>query len=271
MDKNEIIASAVKFVLEAPGNFITSEDALDPDYVGMKIFEEPVLAFGLADDELYMKFKSPDIIGSNFLTPTEWLPGARTVISFFLPYTDRIKCANAADKEWPAEEWLHGRYEGQLLVKALAVHLQELLAGSGYEALVPTLDDRFDTGNDINEFASNWSERHVAFACGLGTFGLSGGLITRKGLCGRFGSVLTGLALPGDPREYSDPHEYCSICGACIKRCPVAAISLTYGKKSQLCSDFLDIVAERHKPRYGCGKCQVKVPCESGIPKKRKI
>ena len=57
----------------------------------------------------------------------------------------------------------------------------------------------------------------------------------------------------------------CSGCGACIRRCPVNAIT-PRGKEHPPCSDFLDETKIRFAPRYGCGKCQVQVPCMSGIP-----
>lgn len=56
------------------------------------------------------------------------------------------------------------------------------------------------------------------------------------------------------------------MCGACVKNCPVDAISLEEGKDHKICCDFLDITGKKFKPRYGCGKCQVSVPCQSSIP-----
>ena len=269
MNRNELITCAAKFTQDSPGNYIAKEIALSPDYAGMKIFEPPILAFGSADDAIYLQYKSPDVIGGHFMPPTEWLPEAKTVISFFLPYTARIKKANAANNLWPADEWLHGRFEGQLFVRALSVHLATLLSDAGHKSLVPSLDARFKTGDPTGKrFTSNWSERHVAFACGLGTFGLSRGIITEKGMCGRLGSVVTELDLPKDSRPYQETYAYCTMCGLCIKHCPVQAISFAEGKKHLPCSDFLDTVLAKHNPRYACGKCQVHVPCESGIPKK---
>jgi len=60
------------------------------------------------------------------------------------------------------------------------------------------------------------------------------------------------------------------MCGACGKNCPVNAISLDKGKNHVICSAFLERTAEKYKPRYGCGKCQIGVPCESSVPKKCK-
>lgn len=266
MDKKAIIESAIAFTQVCSQNYISEDVAICPEYVGMKLFEAPIFAFGAADDEIYTSYKSAGVIGGHFLTPAEWLPGARTVISFFLPFTERIKSANSQGIEWPAKEWLHGRIEGQKLVVALSAHLNSLLLDAGYESLVPPIDTRFKVGSGTSKFTSNWSERHAAFACGLGTFGLSRGLITNKGMCGRFGSVLTSLDLPADGRQYSDTYEYCIMCGLCAIQCPVNDISLEEGKKFTACSTFLDEVARIEKPRYGCGKCQVTVPCESERP-----
>ena len=272
MNKNDVITSAAQFIKDSPKNYINEEEAIHPDCVGVQIFETPIFAFGAADDELYTRYKSPDVIGSDFLCPTEWLPEAKTVISLFLPFTDKIKKANSANYEWPAAEWLHGRYEGQILLQELLTFLGNSLTEAGYKVVVPSIDKAFGfnvvTTEEGTKFTSNWSERHVAYACGLGTFGLSKGLITKKGICGRFGSLITDFDLPKDKRDYDDVYEYCTMCGACVPHCPAKAISLNDGKNSLLCSKFLDITREKYKPRYGCGKCQVKVPCTSGVPKR---
>ncbi|MCL2360480.1 MAG: 4Fe-4S binding protein [Defluviitaleaceae bacterium] len=268
MNKDDIITLAERYINDSPNNYITEENAIHPRYKGMQIYEAPIFAFGSADDELYIKYKSHEIIGSHFLCPAEWLPNANTVISFFLPYTGAIKAANSIDCRWPADEWLHGRYEGQNLLKQLLEYLEKILTEAGFKSLAPSNDRRFKMGNaeENVEYTSNWSERHIAYACGLGTFGLSKGIITKKGMAGRLGSVLTELDLPKNSRDYSDIYEYCTMCGLCIERCPAYAISIEEGKKSMLCSNFLDIVREQHRPRFGCGKCQVSVPCESRIP-----
>ena len=266
MDKETIISSAVDFTRESSLNFVSEEAAISPKYIGLKMFEAPIFAFGKADDDIYVRFKSPEVIGEHHMAPDEWLTGAKTVISFFLPYSDRIKTANSTDIKWPADEWLHGRIEGQKFVRSLTIHIAKMLQDAGFDSLAPSLDKRFRSGTDENKHTSNWSERHAAFACGLGTFGLSKGLITEKGLCGRFGSVLTKLDLPADGRPYSDVYEYCIMCGLCIAQCPVHDISFERGKDFKPCAEFLDIVLQKHKPRYGCGKCQVSVPCESGRP-----
>jgi epoxyqueuosine reductase QueG len=270
VDKQSIIKIAEDFVEHSEDNYISKEIAISENVVGMKIFEAPIFAFGSANDEYFTLLKQPSAIGEHFMLPNEWLPQARTVISFFLPFNEAVKMGNRRNKSWPSEEWLHGRIEGQVLINKLCMHLKSVLTNEGYDSVVPALDERFWSNNDSTQhkakFTSNWSERHVAFVCGLGTFGLSKGLITPKGVAGRLGSIITELYLPPDKREYEDIYEYCSMCGKCAKNCPVNAITIENGKNHYPCFVFLDKTGEKFKPRYGCGKCQVGVPCESRIP-----
>lgn len=264
MNKQDLIKMASSFVESSEDNSIS----------GMKIFENPILGFGATDDEYFKLLKNPSAVGEHFMLPKEWLPQSKTVISFFLPFTKVVKNANRVDMAWPSKEWLYGRIEGQAFLNKLCDYLRLELINAGYNSLAPSMDERFwaKTAPDSESlhsnvsFTSNWSERHVAFVCGLGTFGLSKGLITSKGVAGRFGSIITELNLPADKRQYENIYEYCSMCGACVKNCPVNAISIDKGKNHKICSKFLDITAQKYKPRYGCGKCQVGVPCESNIP-----
>jgi epoxyqueuosine reductase QueG len=125
-------------------------------------------------------------------------------------------------------------------------------------------------------FASTWSERHAAYACGLGTFGLSDGLITASGKAIRVGSVVALIRIAPSPRPYGDHHAYClfhakGVCGKCMQRCPAGAITAAgHDKvrcKAYICQESIPFV----KARYGfvgkgCGLCQTGVPCESHIP-----
>lgn len=281
MDKQDLTKIASSFVENSKDNLISKHIALSETVVGMKMFEAPIFAFGAADDEYFRLLKESSAIGAHFLLPQEWLPGSKTVISFFLPFTAAVKKGNRRDMLWPSEEWLHGRIEGQAFKIKLCRYLNSKLIDAGYKSLVPALDERFWANTSSNaspdnksrttlSFTSNWSERHAAFGCGLGTFGLSKGLITEKGMAGRLGSIITELYLSPDQRKYESIYEYCSMCGACGKNCPVHAISIDKGKNHKICSGFLAKTSEKFKPRYGCGKCQVGVPCESGIPGKTK-
>lgn len=279
MNKQDLIKIASDFVENSKDNYISNAIAISESVVGMKIFEAPIWGFAASDDDYFTLFKEPTIIGEHFLKPKEWLPQSKSVISFFLPFTDVVKNSNRHEKLWPSEEWLHGRIEGQSFINKLCIYLQSQLINAGYNSLVPTLDKRFwfksclnkDTPHPEASFTSNWSERHAAFVGGLGTFGLSKGLITSKGTSGRIGSIITELYLSSRKREYENIYEYCSKCGACVKKCPANAISIDKGKNHIICSNFADTIYEKYKPRHGCGECQTGVPCESSIPKQYNV
>jgi len=263
MNNLDIIEISKEFIQSSEYNYISKNDAITEELVGMKIFDNPIFAFGSAEDNGFTLLKAPSVIGEHFILPKEWLPEANTVISYFLPFTDEIIKSNRIDKHWPSNGWLHGRIEGQKFLMEFSKYLCSKLVEEGYDSVVPILDKRFKSF----DFTSNWSERHVAFVCGLGTFGLSKGIITEKGMAGRLGSIVTTLKLDIRDKNYTDVYEYCTMCGACVKKCPVGAISLEKGKNHKMCSELLDITKEKYKPRYGCGKCQVSVPCERRIPK----
>jgi epoxyqueuosine reductase QueG len=280
MNKQDLLQIASSFVKNSEDNHITNDIALSKNVVGLKLFETPIFAFGAADDTYFRILKDKNVIGDHFLLPHQWLPESKTVISFFLPLTAEVKEGNQRDYVWPTNEWLHARYEGQVFINKFSQYLSSKLTNAGYKSIAPSLDERFwsKVGYDNNAqqsdhnghtdgiFTSNWSERHVAFVCGLGTFGLSKGLITSKGVAGRFGSIVTELYISPDKRSYESIYEYCSMCGECVKKCPVDAISIDQGKNHKICAAFLNETFEKFKPRYACGKCQVGVPCESCIP-----
>lgn len=268
MDRATIISRATTFVEQAPANRVTAELAMSKELVGLRMFQAPIFGFGAAGDPYFRKLQDPDAVGPHFRLPGDWLANAQTVISFFLPFTEAVVAGNSREMNWPSPEWLHARIEGQTFLQSLCRFLQTELQAAGQQAVVPALDQRFKLQTDTaqNLFTSNWSERHVAFVCGLGTFGLSKGLITKRGVAGRFGSLVTDLRLPTDERPYTDVYEHCTFCGACVRNCPAGAISLQAGKKHIPCSDFLDRTKAAFAPRYGCGKCQVQVPCATGIP-----
>lgn len=267
-DLTELISD---FVQNDVGNYVPADRALRPDIVGMRLFDRPLVAFGSARDSLYAELKRPGVVGPGMLGPEEWVPGAQTVISYFLPFTERVRRANAAPGEEAPPEWLHGRIEGQAFIVRLGGMIVGRLAQLGFPSVCPAADERFrsvfyDKADSGSSFRSNWSERHAGFVNGLGTFGLSRGLITEKGMAGRLGSVITTAAFETTPRRYGGVYEWCSGCGACVARCPVNAISLESGKDHVPCYEVMMESKRRHAPYLGCGKCQVGVPCESARP-----
>ena len=270
MAKHCIVQALKTFLETDPSNWISEENARRPEYVGIRFFDEPLVGFAAADDEIIRSLEDNKTAGMGLKQPEEWLPGAKTVISFFLPFTEDIKKDNRGLGA-PTALWQQGRVTGQMCVVAATNALVSMLRDAGHEAMAPIDNPHLNVlverpGGEQALFISKWSERHVAYAAGLGTFGLSKGLITEKGTAGRFGSVITTLGLEPTPRPYKDLYEYCVMCGACARQCPGNAISIETGKDHTICEAYLRTVLSGDGSYYGCGKCQCGVPCESRIP-----
>ena len=275
----EIIAEGISEIFAAsPENTIT-ENPIDDSVAGLVMFDAPIFGIGSAADPLFDTYKKVGVIGPWHMSPNEWLPEAKSIVSLFFPFSERVKADNRKYTDRPSPAWLHGRIEGQAFIHAYMRRLGKWFAKQGAKYCIPASDSRFlqiDSHNntaldgypmsDVHTYGSNWSERHAAFVCGLGTFGLSKGLITVRGIAGRYASIILDVDLPADTRPYNDIYEYCIKCGRCAERCPAHAISLETGKNHIKCSEYCTEMAKQFLPRYGCGLCQTDVPCESRNP-----
>ncbi|MFO7783516.1 MAG: epoxyqueuosine reductase [Thermodesulfobacteriota bacterium] len=252
---------------------------------GEKAWDDFLAGFSRGDDSLYPDYKR--YVGPYHWTPLEIFsitfpdipadPAELSVISWILPQREVTKADNRREGTFPAERWLRSRILGERCNKALRAHLESALIRMGFPAVAPMLSPEWARkDSDTYTYASTWSERHAAYAAGLGTFGLSDGLITPKGKAVRVGSVVVKAEIPPTPRPYTDHHAYClfftrGICGKCIQRCPVGAIT-EKGHEKVSCRDYVRGAASEHARTsynfdgYGCGLCQTAVPCESKIP-----
>ena len=254
---------------------------------GEKAWREPHVAVAAGDDPLFAQIKAQ--IGPFLWTPEEAyaiaFPDAAVpapelrVISYVLPQTEATRNDQRQETEVPAERWAKSRFHGEEFNCALRLHLAEQLNDAGFPAVPPERLPNFAYRKSKRfGIASNWSERHVAFIAGHGTFGLSDGLITRWGKAVRFGSVVIKANLPVSTRAYGDDHQaWClwyaqNKCGACVRRCPIDAITTEAGHLKPECSTYIrEVTAPYATKTYGtgatpCGLCQVKIPCEMRIP-----
>jgi ferredoxin len=272
-----------EFIRQSPENTLQNK-------THEKAFEAPLVGFSRGDDPLYEAYK--DHVGPFYLTPWEIFavtfrdfsvpPEELTIISWILPQTEVTKADNRKEDFYPSERWARARIFGEEVNEKLRKHVVASMESEGYQVVAPSLTPQFSIRiSPKYGFASTWSERHAAYASGLGTFGLCDGLITPKGKAMRTGSVLARIQVPPTPRPYTDHHEYClfftkGICGICIKRCPVGAITEA-GKDKPTCYKHLFpvtkdyVTSEYGFDGYGCGLCQTKIPCESKIPVKKDV
>ena len=220
--KQQIHDEVSRFVQESPLNRFPESDA--------RYFDEPLLGYASATDPLFDDYKR--IIGLFHQTPQAAMAlrfgqgvKAATVISWILPVTLSTRESNRRETRYPSLAWSRTYDFGGQFTRALSQHVVAWLTEGGYHAVLPGLENTFRVIADTPAgIASNWSERHAAHAAGLGTFGLSDGLITPRGVAQYCGSVITDLELPASPRPYSGHHHDCLYfrekkCGACIARC----------------------------------------------------
>lgn len=272
-----IMRTVVDFIADSPENSLQNS-------AREKAFAKPLVGFSRGDDPLYEAYK--EHVGPFFMTPWEVFavtfgaqglhPGDLTVISYILPQTEATKADNRKEAVYPAERWARARIFGEEVNVKLRKHLVAALAQEGSRAVAPVLAPQFSTRiSPTYGLSSTWSERHAAFAAGLGTFGLCDGMITPVGKAMRVGSVVADIQIPPTPRPYSDHRAYClfyshGICKKCISRCPAGAITEA-GKDKALCLAHVRKTSIYVKETfgfegYGCGLCQTGVPCESKIP-----
>ncbi len=269
----------VDFVESSPENSLKNTEN-DPAWA------TPLVGFARGDDALFTEIK--DDIGAFYWTPIELFklayPGSEVmaeelaVISWVLPQTLATRRAHRQEKSMPSAAWSRARLYGDQFNELLRREVTDWLQQLKIPAVAPVLLPQWDwQESERYGFASNWSERHTAYVTGLGTFGLSDGLITKHGKAMRCGSVVARFNVAPAVRQYSEFNAYClylshGSCGKCIDRCPAGAISFS-GHNKELCAKYImnetSPWVERNlgEKVSSCGLCQVGIPCESRIPK----
>jgi epoxyqueuosine reductase len=279
MGHNSWITKIIKdFVTQSPLNDMGFEE---PE----RIFDTPLVGFSSGLDPLYDEYKSH--IGNFYFTPLELFaesfPGKKysaedlTVVSWIIPSTAVTRKEHGAQKRYPSERWARTRDLGEKFNNAIRIQVVEQLKTAGIAGVAPLLAPHWARYSE-GPYApcSNWSERHAAYAAGLGTFGLCDGLITPVGKAVRIGSVIAAIQIPPSTRPYDDHHAYClhfteNICRKCIPRCPIKALSQE-GHDKKPCMQYVEHTMNKYiKKEYGletyaCGLCQCNVPCTDKIP-----
>ncbi len=268
MDRKKIF-DLMKEVFHASENTVHLPD----ENKDVTILEEPIMGIAKADDPLFLEMKNEEVIGENWLSPEEWLPGAKSVIVFFFPYSEEIRRRHRESEELVDEAWKYGYPAGSTLSKDMTTVLLEKLKKEGLTVLDPLKDPRMNVKNievrngeeeDLH-FIPAWSTRHAGYVAGLGTFGIHRHIITRKGCCGSLTTIITAEELETDDRDYTGPYDYCSRCGQCAEKCPAGAITLENLRNLKKCSAHGGYLRET-VGGGGCSKCMMGVPCEFGIP-----
>ncbi len=250
------------------------------------LFDRPLVGVAAGNDPYYDFLKKH--IGPFHWSPSEIFqlkyPGPVSgenlrVVSIVFPQTMETKKAQSKEKNCPAREWIVSRGEWEPLMKEFSGKLVKRLEDMGIRCVSIDLQPEFSTErSETLGLASKWSHRHSAYLAGLGTFGLSEGLITERGKAVRITSLIVEAPLTLTERPYSSYNEWClyfrdGSCGICMKRCPVHAITAE-GHDKEACEAYEEYFAEHYWPEdikrgdyiLGCGLCQAGTPCQNKRP-----
>jgi len=264
------------------------DNSMEFPFEGERIFDEPLVGFVKGDDPIFQEYKK--IIGPHHFTPEEIMgwqakkngvapPAASdlSIVSFVMPITKTTKDENAKQKDWPSERWAQTRLLGEIFSQTFVREIVTFLMSKGVLAISPDVTPMFNKKRYPNVgWASPWSHRHIAYAAGLGTFGMHDFFITEAGCAHRSGSFVVNLKLEPNRTRPEDIHAYCLHhqgidCLKCAARCPVNAISKDGHDKGRCYKKVADSTRYCNKHYhifiYGCGLYATGVPCESGIPK----
>jgi len=272
--QNELTETIRRFTVESTSNRLPKID-------NSPIYDEPLVGFANGDDPLFELYRS--VVGDFHRAPRQVLGLADdpfvSVVVWVLPISKATRLSNRVMKEGCSLRWNHTRFLGEDFNDELRRMVVQFLEERGFKAAAPVLMESYQQVALQNGPASSWSERHAAYAAGLGTFSLSDGLITQRGIAHRVGSVVCNAPFEPTARAYSQYQEYCTYrrdgsCGICMQRCPAGAISAA-GHNKMLCEQYLKQTLKPwlQKPGYmgagyiGCGLCQTAVPCEHKIPR----
>jgi len=223
--------------------------------------------FGVADaqDPLFSRLK--DLISPSHAIPQDIIPGAKSVIAYFLPFQEYLGKSNHEGR-FASREWAIAYEETNQLIVDINQALHEYLGDRGYQSSLLPATHIFDR----KKLISDWSHRHIAYIAGLGRFGLNNMLITDMGCCGRIGSIATDLELQPTPLIEKERclFKFNGSCQKCVERCVNDALHCDRFDRFK-CHEICIQNDLRH-PDLGktevCGKCVVTIPCSHKNPVK---
>lgn len=225
------------------------------NFRGQTVYRPPLIGFAAADNPGFEKLR--DAAGEGHLLPQDLLPEGRSVVAFFLPFSKELVRLH---RQHPSvsREWAVAYIETNQLISFICEGLGEELRKVGVESAWQRPTHNFDKVS----LSAPWSHKHVAYLCGLGTFGLHSMLITRSGCAGRIGSLVVTAELPETPVPEG---QYClnrrgDDCDYCIRACPSGALGQA-GVDKQRCYRYLLEVNDCYQD---LGLCDVCGKCATG-------
>jgi len=230
-----------------------------------KMWEAPIVEIISAENEKLQTLK--EAVSINHFMPCDILPDAKSIINFFIPFHKDVVESNV-NGAMASREWAIAYVKTNDLIAAINDKIETLMAEKGHKTGKIPATHNFDE----KKLISNWSHRHIAHIAGIGTFGINNMLITQKGCCGRFGSIVTNYEFKEYPQK-KESKEKClnklhGGCGICQKRCAANAyINKTFDRNScyKQCMENARYYREIGHTDV-CGKCLVGLPCSLKEP-----
>jgi epoxyqueuosine reductase len=230
-------------------------------------WRKPLVGIAAVNDPLFAQLETA--VAPDHAQPSDLLPGARSVIVYFLPFQRFLGEENDRNGFYASRSWAEAYVVTNQLIAVINTHLQERLKEAGYAAQTTPATHNFDE----QKLISRWSHKHLAYIAGLGTFGHHHLLITPAGCCGRLGSLVTDMPLTPSPRP---DRQYClnkagRRCHACVAKCKYGALRRTDFDRHSCYAHLL-----RNNDHFSdmplvdvCGKCACEVPCSYEKPGKQ--
>ncbi len=229
-------------------------------------YRQPLVRWARADDPRFGELHTH--VHPDLLLPHDMLPGAKSVVAFFLPFEKDIVRANAKDADDVAAAWATAYIETNALLKHITDTLIDNLASMEVRVSADPPTHNFDPVT----LRSSWSHKSVAVITGLGSFGLHRMVITDSGCAGRFSSLVLDADLPDLEPSHAERCLYYTqgTCTVCVQRCPTGALQKDGSLDKQRCWQRCLTVADSFK-HLGvadvCGKCATG-PCALQNPVK---
>jgi len=224
------------------------------------LIRTPLVAFSSAHDPRYGELKQ--IIGPWHALPTDFLPEAKSVITYFIPFTKEVALAPKLEPDG-SPIWSEAYITINRHFHVVNQAVQELLESRGHQAAQIKPPKAYDP----ETFHAPWSHRSTAVIAGLATLGANNLAITDKGSGGRFCSLITSARLEPTattPKKVC-PYPINGSCGLCIRACPAGALT-GQGTNKAACQAELNKNPERLKKKNApyiadiCGKCLAACP-----------
>jgi epoxyqueuosine reductase QueG len=277
IDNNNFIDECRRFLHCSTGDRFLREDK-------SAMYDDVLIGYQSADHPIFNKIQeiipehlNPLDFMSEFSNGNSVEKRDLSVISFSFIFNKKTIEENSLQESYPSFYWYKSTDLFPEFTMVFREFIKEYLDSRRIRHFFPATEKekyRIVWKNGIKY--STWSERHIAYACGLGSFGLHGALITEKGCAHR----LMSMIVDRKAQRYSEPdlpwNKNCLSannikCGECINRCPVDSISIA-GRSVINCIKHESIEnKEASKRMFGyemeaCGLCMSGVPCSMKNP-----